>query len=68
MAEPGSPLLALAYPALAAEWRQAQLRRLYDETPGSATGGMQNLMPGAKDEQLERAKEILKGARVLKKG
>ena len=51
-----------------AEWRQAQLRRLYDETPGSATGGMQNLMPGAKDEQLERAKEILKGARVLKKG
>ena len=51
-----------------AEWRQAQMRRLYDEMPGAVTGGMQKLVPGAKDEQLERAKEVLKGARILHKG
>ncbi len=51
-----------------AEWRQAQMRRLYDEVPGSATGGMQKLVEGVKDEQLERAKSALKGARVLRKG
>ena len=51
-----------------AEWRQAQMRRLYDEMPGSASGGMQNLMQGVKDEQLERAKELLKSARILNKG
>jgi carboxyl-terminal processing protease len=49
------------------EWRQAQMRRLYDETPGSATGGMQKLVPEAKDAQLERAKEVLKSARILHK-
>ena len=43
-------------------------RRLYDEMPGAVTGGMQKLVPGAKDEQLERAKEVLKGARILHKG
>ena len=51
-----------------AEWRQAQMRRLYDEMPGAATGGMQKLVPEAKDGQLERAKEVLKGARILHKG
>ena len=55
-------------PVPAAEWRQAQLKRLYEETPGSANGGMQNLMQGVKDQQLERAKEMLKGARILNKG
>lgn len=49
-------------------WRQAQMKRLYDEMPGSTGGGMQNLMPGVKDEQLERAKEALKSARILNKG
>lgn len=51
-----------------AEWRQAQMKRLYEEVPGASGGGMQNLMPGVKDEQLERAKEVLKGARILNKG
>ena len=51
-----------------AEWRQAQMRRLYEEVPGSAGGGMQNLMQGVKDEQLERAKEMLQSARILNKG
>ena len=51
-----------------AEWRQAQMKRLYEEMPGSASGGMQNLMQGVKDEQLERAKDILKSARILNKG
>ncbi len=51
-----------------AEWRQAQMRRLYDEMPGAKTGGLQKLVPDAKDEQLERAKEVLKGARILHKG
>ncbi len=51
-----------------AEWRQAQMRRLYEEMPGAAKGGMQNLMQGVKDEQLERAKDVLKGARILNKG
>lgn len=55
-------------PVPPAEWRQAQLKRLYDETPGSASGGMQNLMQGVKDQQLERAKEMLKGAHILGKG
>ena len=50
------------------EWRQAQMKRLYDEMPGSSGGGMQNLMQGVKDEQLERAKELLKSARILNKG
>ncbi len=48
-----------------AEWRQAQMRRLYDEMPCAATGDLQKMVPGAKDEQLERAKEVLKGARIL---
>lgn len=51
-----------------AEWRQAQMKRLYDEVPGSASGGMQNLMQGVKDAQLERAKEMLKSARILNNG
>ena len=51
-----------------AEWRQAQMRRLYEEMPGSASGGMRNLMQGVKDEQLDRAKEMLKSARILNKG
>jgi carboxyl-terminal processing protease len=55
-------------PMTKSEWRQAQMRRLYDEMPGSSAGGMQNLMQGVKDEPLERAKELLKGARILKKG
>jgi len=51
-----------------AEWRQAQMRRLYDEMPGARTGDMQKMVPDAKDEQLERAKEVLKGARILHNG
>jgi len=51
-----------------AEWRQAQMRRLYDEMPGAALGGVKNMVPDAKDEQLERAKQVLKGARILNKG
>jgi carboxyl-terminal processing protease len=51
-----------------AEWRQAQMRRLYDEMPGTSQGGLQKLVPEAKDTQLERAKEVLKGARILHKG
>ena len=47
------------------EWRQAQMKRLYEETPGAATGGMPNLVKDIKDVQLERAKEVLKGARIL---
>ena len=50
-----------------AAWRQAQMRRLYEEMPGAAAGGMQNLMQGVKDEQLERAEDVLKGARILNK-
>lgn len=55
-------------PVSKSEWRQAQMKRLYEETPGSSGGGMQNLMPGVKDEPLERAKELLKSARILRKG
>jgi carboxyl-terminal processing protease len=55
-------------PVSKTECRQAQMKRLYEESPGSSTGGMQNLMPGVKDEALERARELLKGARILKKG
>jgi carboxyl-terminal processing protease len=51
-----------------AEWRQAQMRRLYEEMPGASAGGMQKMMDGVKDEQLERAKSVLKGARILNKG
>jgi len=50
------------------EWRQAQMKRLYEEMPGATTGGMPKLMQGVKDVQLERAKEVLKGARILKNG
>jgi len=50
------------------EWRQAQMRRLFEEMPGSATGGMTNLVKDVKDVQLERAREVLKGARILNKG
>ena len=41
------------------------MKRLYEETPGAATGGMPNLVKDVKDVQLERAKEVLKGARIL---
>jgi len=51
-----------------AEWRQAQVRRMYDEAPGAAEGTAQEKEPEAKDEQLERAKQVLKGARILNKG
>jgi len=50
------------------EWRQAQMRHVYDELPGAAPGGGQDRVPDAKDEQLERAKQVLKGARILNKG
>ena len=51
------------------EWRQAQRKRLYEEMPGAATGGMEKLMGAAvKDVQLERAKEVLIGARILNNG
>lgn len=33
-----------------------------------AAGGVKNMVPDAKDEQLERAKQVLKGARILNKG
>lgn len=51
-----------------AEWRQAQMRHMHDELPGAAPGGGQDRVPDAKDEQLERAKQVLKGARILNKG
>jgi len=47
------------------EWRQAQMRRMLEEMPGAASGGVTNLVKGVTDVQLERAKEILKGARIL---
>lgn len=47
------------------EWRQAQMRRLLEEVPGAASGGVTNLVKGVTDAQLERAKELLKGARIL---
>ncbi|MEI7900985.1 MAG: S41 family peptidase [bacterium] len=50
------------------EWRQAQMRMLHDERPRAAADGVQSRAPDAKDGQLERAKEVLKGARVLHKG
>lgn len=50
------------------EWRQAQRKRLYEEMPGAATGGMEKLMGAVKDVQLERAKEVLIGARILNNG
>lgn len=51
-----------------AEWRQAQLKRLYNEMPGAASSGMAQLVKDVKDVQLERAKEVLKGARILNNG
>jgi carboxyl-terminal processing protease len=51
-----------------AEWRQAQMRRLYEEMPGSSAGGMQKMMEGVRDAQLEQAKNILKGAKALGQG
>ena len=51
-----------------AEWRQAQMRRLFDEMPGAAAGGMTNWVRDVKDVQLERAREVLKGARILNNG
>jgi carboxyl-terminal processing protease len=51
-----------------AEWRQAQRRRLIEEMPGAAPGGMTNMVKGVKDVQLERAKELLKAGRILSNG
>ena len=50
------------------EWRQAQMRRLFEEMPGSSAGGMTNLVKDVRDAQLERAKDVLKGARILNRG
>jgi carboxyl-terminal processing protease len=50
------------------EWRQAQMRRLFEELPGATSGGMTNLVKAVKDVQLERAKELLKAGRILGKG
>jgi carboxyl-terminal processing protease len=51
-----------------AEWRQAQRRRLFEEMPGAASGGMADFVKDVKDVQLERAKELLKAGRILNNG
>ncbi len=50
------------------EWRQAQMRRLFEEMPGAANSGMTNLVKEVRDVPLERAMELLKAGRVLKNG
>lgn len=51
-----------------AEWRQAQRKRLIEDMPGAAPGGMAKMVEGIRDEQLERARSILKGARIINGG
>ncbi len=55
-------------PVTKAEWRQAQLKRLHEETPGASAEALKSQAPDVRDEPLERAKELLQGARGLKKG
>ncbi len=55
-------------PVSKADWRKAQMKRMYEEMPGASSGGMSNLVQGVKDVQLERAKELLKGANILNNG
>ncbi|MDD4102611.1 MAG: hypothetical protein PHU80_08270, partial [Kiritimatiellae bacterium] len=50
------------------EWRQAQRKRLIEDMPGAVPGGMAKMVDGVKDEQLERACSILKGARIINGG
>jgi carboxyl-terminal processing protease len=57
------PDVAVAVPK--SEWRQAQMRRIFEEMPGAATGGMTNMVKAVKDVQLDRAKELLKAGRIL---
>lgn len=59
-----APDIKVAVPK--AEWRQAQMRRLFEEMPGSSS--MTNMVKGVQDAQLERAKELLKAGRILRNG
>jgi carboxyl-terminal processing protease len=49
-------------------WRQVQMRRMLEERPGAARSGMTNTVNDVRDVQLERAQELLKGARVPNNG
>ena len=49
-------------------WRQVQMRRMLEERPGAARNGMTNTVNDVRDVQLERAQELLKGARVPNNG
>jgi len=58
----------VAVPVPKSAWRQAQMRRMFEEMPAAASSGMTNMVNDVRDVQLERAQEILKGARVLNNG
>jgi len=58
----------VAVPVPKSAWRQAQMRRMLEEMPGAAGSGMTNMVNDVRDVQLERAQELLKGARVLNNG
>lgn len=58
----------VAVPVSKSAWRQAQMRRMFEEMPAAASSGMTNMVNDVRDMQLERAQELLKGARVLNKG
>ncbi len=49
-------------------WRQVQMRRMLEERPGATRSGMTNTVNDVRDVQLERAQELLKGARVPNNG
>ncbi len=61
-----APDVEVAVPKSA--WRQIQVRRLLQETPNTASGGKTNTVNDVRDMQLERAQELLKGARILNNG
>lgn len=58
----------VAVPVSKSAWRQAQMRRMFEEMPAAASSGMTNMVNDVRDMQLERAQELLKGARILNKG
>jgi len=48
-----------------AEWRRVQLKRLYEETPEAYPAGAREAVDAAVDAPLDRAVDILIGARIL---
>jgi hypothetical protein len=55
-------------PMSKSEWRKAQMKRLYDEVPESSGGSNAESHVGpSRMCNWERAKEVLKGARILNK-